>query len=514
VETSFRRSLDEANRTGRGLRVRIRTDQASSLADIPWEYLFSASLDRFVALSRDTPLVRFVERADRVPPLAVDPPLRILAVVASPTDLVPLNVEREVEVIVEATSALVNDRRVAVVVERGGDLPSLQRRLRTGEFHIFHFVGHGGFDPALHDGVLFLVGADGKSRPVPARELGIMLHDHHTLRLAVLNACEGARTGIENPLGGVAQGLVRHGIPAAVAMQFEISDGAAIAFSGEFYRAIADGLPVDAATVEARKAILAEGSDVEWGTPVLYLRASDGAVFEIPEGPVVGEPDVDVPQPRPTVLWWLAAAAILISLVVTVLLLRDRVGDPATPTTIAAAPTTIPAAATTTPPAPTTTAVEEVEEFAVGVPSLQPPESTAENGASGSGCLPESGPVPDGIWFGKLVEKPRSDSMIIDAACFFFGEVAATAAAEDGAGEVNNDYYIRDNSVSSRTMVVSDRAVVYFVPGGDPSAGFEIVPYVSWPGSSAPIGCPGDFCLAWIYVNEGIVTEIAIQWVP
>ena len=382
----------------------------------------------------------------------------------------------------------------------------------------------------MRDGVLFLVGADGKSRAVPARELGIMLHDHHTLRLAVLNACEGARTGIDNPLGGVAQGLVRHGIPASVAMQFEISDGAAIAFSGEFYRALADGLPVDAATVEARKAILAEGSDVEWGTPVLYLRAADGAVFEIPQG--AAGPSTDVREktagdlaltptrriPRPVMLW-LLVAALLIAGVVTGVVLLDQGRNRATPTTLAAGLTTFPAEETTTPSAPTTslatttTVAEDLEQFTVGVPALQPPESRAPNGASGSGCLPDSGRVSDGIWFGKLVEKSRSDSLILDPGCFFFGEAASAAATEDGV-EALNDYYIRDNSVSTRTILVSDRAVVYFIPGGDPSAGFEIVPYVSWPGSSAPIGCPGDFCLAWIYVNEGIVTEISIQWVP
>jgi hypothetical protein len=66
-------------------------------------------------------------------------------------------------------------------------------------------------------------------------------------------------------------------------MQFEISDGAAIAFSHEFYDALAAGLPVDAALVEARKAIFAGDTQIEWGTPVLHMRTEDGRVFDVAE---------------------------------------------------------------------------------------------------------------------------------------------------------------------------------------------------------------------------------------
>jgi hypothetical protein len=121
-------------------------------------------------------------------------------------------------------------------------------------------------------------GADGKTRLVTGRDLGMMIRSR-SLRLVVLNACEGARSAQDDPLGGVAQALVHQGIPAVIAMQFEISDTAAITFSQSFYQAIADGLPVDVATVEARRAMFAEGNEIEWATPVLYLRSTDGRVF-------------------------------------------------------------------------------------------------------------------------------------------------------------------------------------------------------------------------------------------
>jgi hypothetical protein len=64
-------------------------------------------------------------------------------------------------------------------------------------------------------------------------------------------------------------------------MQFEIADEVAATFAHEFYGALSDGYPIDAAVTEARKAIFAAGNDVAWATPVLYLRAPDGRIFDV-----------------------------------------------------------------------------------------------------------------------------------------------------------------------------------------------------------------------------------------
>ncbi len=134
----------------------------------------------------------------------------------------------------------------------------------------------------------------GRGRPLSGQYLGALLHDEETLRLVVLNACEGARTGTSDPFAGAAQSLVQQGLPAVIAMQFEVTDQAAITFSREFYSAVADGYPVDGALAEARKGIFATGNDVEWGTPVLYMRLPDGKVFD------VARPAEKQPAPPPS----------------------------------------------------------------------------------------------------------------------------------------------------------------------------------------------------------------------
>ncbi len=294
VRDCLGRSRMEAESRDTGLRIRLRLPGA--LANIPWEYLYDAEYG-FLSLSPETALVRYVEMATLVRPFPISPPLRILAMISAPSDVPGLQGEEEWGKLTDALDVLIDSGLVQVDRLEAGTLAALQRPLRLRDYHVLHFIGHGGYDEDAQDGALALEGADRTTRLVTGGDLGLMIRGHRSLRLVVLNACEGARSARDDPFGGVAQALVRQGIPAVIAMQFEISDPAALVFSQSFYQAIADGLPVDVATVEARRAMFAEGNDVEWATPVLYLRSPDGQVFtrdQIPQA----EPEARVEADR------------------------------------------------------------------------------------------------------------------------------------------------------------------------------------------------------------------------
>ena len=281
LQNAFRKSVETARAGGNGLRLRLHLDDTPELADLPWEYLYQAKRREFLALSTETPIVRYFDLPETVKPLAVTPPLRVLVMLSNPSDVDCLDVEKEWQKLKEAVRYL--EERNLLIVERleRATLSQLQNRLRKEQYHVFHFVGHGSFDPVTQESVLALEDEDRRKRLVSGPDLGIYLRDEPALRLVLLNACEGGRASRTDPFSGAAQSLVLKGIPAVIAMQFEVSDEAAIALASGFYAALADDYPVDAALTEARKAVFAAGCSVEWGTPVLYLRAPDGRIFDV-----------------------------------------------------------------------------------------------------------------------------------------------------------------------------------------------------------------------------------------
>ena len=296
VRDRLRASLGEVNKQGAGLRMRLRIAGLPELGNYPWEFMYDPSLSRFLALSVDTPIVRYLEMPQALQPLTVQPPLRILAMICSPKDYPHLDVEREWENLREAMQDLQTRGLVDIQRLEPPTLSALQQSLRRGQYHIFHFVGHGMFSTSQQDGLLLLEDERREGYRLSGRDLGTLLHDHRPLRLAVLNACEGARTSSEDQFAGTAQSLMQQGIPAVIAMQIRITDQAAIVLSHEFYGALADGYPVDAALTEARKAIKTQGNDLEWGTPVLYMRSSDGQIFEM-AGQTAAKRPPSIPAP-------------------------------------------------------------------------------------------------------------------------------------------------------------------------------------------------------------------------
>ncbi|MEW5987825.1 MAG: CHAT domain-containing protein, partial [Chloroflexota bacterium] len=279
----YRVALNEAAGQGAGLRLRLRL-LAAELAALPWEYLYDPDLGEYVCLSGETPIVRYVELPRVIPPLALEPPLRILGMIASPSDQEdPLDVETEKQRVAEAVKPLSKKGLVSLAWLDGQTWRDLQRKLREGPWHVFHFIGHGGYHRPTEEGVIILADEQGRSHPFTATQLGRLLAGHKSLRLALLNACEGARGSERDIFSSTAATLVQHGLPAVLAMQYPITDRTAIELARAFYEAVADGFPVDAAVVEARRAItFARHNTVEWGTPVLYMRSPDGVLFKSP----------------------------------------------------------------------------------------------------------------------------------------------------------------------------------------------------------------------------------------
>ena len=207
--------------------------------------------------------------------------MRILGIVASPRDLAPLDVDGERKRDRAGAGARRRRRAGAPRLARAGlaAQPAAGPSRRQLPRHPLRRAQR------LHGGRQRRHLPRGPRRPATPVEVdetlfANLLSDQNLLRLVVLNSCEGARTTLTDPYAGVATTLVQLGVPAVVAMQFEISDRAAIVFAEELYtNLIGRRDPIDASVAEARKAIYSDVDKVEWATPVLFVRDPDVELF-------------------------------------------------------------------------------------------------------------------------------------------------------------------------------------------------------------------------------------------
>lgn len=280
IEHLFRSSLDSSSRAGKGLRVRLRLPEDSELHVRPWEFLFDTESREFLAVREHTPLVRYLPVAQPIPPITVEGPLRILVALSSPTDHPRLDIAREWDILRNALEPSISAGQLELRRVPGRcTFDNLRDSLRHFGAHIFHFVGHG------IPGALVLEQESGKGLEMEATHLRSAFPSGALPRLIVLNACSGAITQ-DVPFSGLAQGFLRQGVPAVVAMQASITDDAALIFTRYFYRDLVEIGAVDASLTEARLRMQGNGHPIEWGTPVLYMRALSGQLFQPAAKPI------------------------------------------------------------------------------------------------------------------------------------------------------------------------------------------------------------------------------------
>lgn len=285
VRTLFDQSLGGSfGAEDRGLRIKLKMDpgdrRIEHLTALPWELLYRAETEDYLALSRRTPIVRYLDVPRPNRPIPLPETLRVLVAMASPNDQESLKLKDEKD---RLERAIAGQRGIKLSLVEHATAERVRERLVAERSHVLHFMGHGDFDAERREGLLFFEREDGSSDPLSGRALATSLKDLPDLGLVFLNACNTARSSVPgggSPFSGVASALVLGGMPAVLAMQFPITDRAAIRFSQAFYRHLASGEPLDIALTEGRHAIHVDNAkSLEWAIPVLFVRVPDGMVF-------------------------------------------------------------------------------------------------------------------------------------------------------------------------------------------------------------------------------------------
>ena len=145
-------------------------------------------------------------------------------------------------------------------------------------------------------------------------------------------------------------------------------------------------------------------------------------------------------------------------------------------------------------PLPTTTSTTMDVWYSVTTPDYRVASLPGAGDHYGSGCSPGSDTLPDGVWFGRVTTAKES-KVAFDLMCFGPGP--------EGPGDITND------NPKVRTVQVDSAAIVYRVP--DDGVGWQAVRYSTWLTIPASSFCT-DGCMHWLYVNNGVVTEIVELW--
>ncbi len=277
----FQENLRRAYQARAGLNVRLDLSLAPELGYLPWEFLFDPTRNEFLTLSIHSPFIRHLDLMHRIEAIPVQPPLRVLVVVAEPDTYSSFGGERKWLDLVDSLDYLARDRRLLLERLRKPSLLDLQRRLRQNDYHVLHFVGHGMDNPLTDDGQLVFEDEIGRGRPVSGLHLGQLLRDHYSLRLTVLQACDDFTDGIRhNPFAQIAQNMVLRQVPAAVAMPQVLPPDVTTEFFHSLYAGLASYHPIAAAVTEGRNALYRMTGGIEWGLPLLYSRAPSGYLFD------------------------------------------------------------------------------------------------------------------------------------------------------------------------------------------------------------------------------------------
>jgi hypothetical protein len=118
--------------------------------------------------------------------------------------------------------------------------------------------------------------------------------------------------------------------------------------------------------------------------------------------------------------------------------------------------------------------------------------------------------LPDGVWFG-IVDSYDGNGIAFDLACWFTGDAAAVAAAEDGEeSPPPNDYYVRNQNPKLRDLTVPANTPIRWYLSGDPND-YVDGDFVGWTVflDTAPFRLD-----IWVTIVNGEVASIEEQWVP
>lgn len=275
----------------RGLRLVISFGSAAeNLARLPWEFLYLAAADggrgTFLAGERHSLVLTRSVAGQQRPARPGAEPTTVLLATNTPAG-------SDVGTTAKLVDLLKGERAKRALPTTSLPNPTyteLKAAVEQQRPHVLHIIGHGApgrlfmrRDPeeVENDAAKRLLAMSEKRQLEPVREVVPIdadmvgaLFETHKPRVVFLQTCHGAAS-TDNALDAAAVDIVRAGVPAVVAMQYDIHADRADLFASTFYRALLGGRTIGEAVADGRRK-LATGESARWdrrdfGIPVVYV---------------------------------------------------------------------------------------------------------------------------------------------------------------------------------------------------------------------------------------------------
>ncbi|MCP4696651.1 MAG: tetratricopeptide repeat protein [Gammaproteobacteria bacterium] len=282
------KTFDEA-RAQTGLKILpllIQSDDPA-INNLPWEICYHPQLG-FLGRHKDFTLSRRHSEEAALPPLQKGP-LKVLLFTSQPDDSekARLDTESEQARVLEALAPWIEEGFVELEAPDDGRFSSFKQLLKEKTFHLVFLSGHGEFRHAPHSdeaahAVFQFESETGLAEAVKDVEIAREFKSTQ-VQCVVLSTCQSGKTTSHDLQAGLAQQLMRAGLPHVVGMRESLLDRAGIIFSCQFCDALGRQQRVDTALQQARLAIIKPLEDAgadglaaislgQWCLPMLLTR--------------------------------------------------------------------------------------------------------------------------------------------------------------------------------------------------------------------------------------------------
>jgi len=277
------------------------------LPRLPWEVLHAG--DRPLATGTDVAFSRYqlstgLMRSIHALPRHPDQPLRILMVIAGPSDQETLELAQEASHLQEELKSHSPEEPPAIqltILEQPGR-EQLTQALEQGHYQVFHYSGHSNLGDSGGD-VYLVSNKTGLTETLNGNDLAGLLVNNG-VQLAVFNSCRGAYTAASSPSDNgrdrnLAEAMVKRGIPSVLAMAERIPDEVALTLTRLLYRNLNQGYPIDLSLSRARQGLIAAygSNQLYWALPVLYLHPEFDGFLTNPGSPQTLSELLALPDP-------------------------------------------------------------------------------------------------------------------------------------------------------------------------------------------------------------------------